>query len=126
MYHFLRLYCYTAYSSFSRLQWNRHDLQRRQQRFGFGSSQPRHISGYMVSSNTMKPVLMNELVSGATSTVTDTIRVNLWLTSNLANNNNAALANFHSVVVLNTNGTVTDTFPPQVAGSSYWVQIIHR
>jgi hypothetical protein len=78
------------------------------------------IQGYMYGGTTMRSVLLNSGVNGATSTQCDIITVAL----------HAAIAPFavaHTKpVILGTNGSATVSFPAAVIGNSYYVVLKGR
>ncbi len=79
------------------------------------------IEGFMDGSNSaMLPVLLNSGVMGATSTQCDTITVALH---NMASPFAEA---FSFKGVLNTDGTISCTFPGAAIGNSYYVVVKHR
>jgi len=79
------------------------------------------IQGYYLGNHTMRPVMRNENVPGATTSQVDTITVELRDTT----------TNAHSIVesftgILDTAGYVSCTFSSSVAGGSYYIVLQHR
>jgi hypothetical protein len=78
------------------------------------------IEGFMATSTTMKPVLLNSGVAGATASQCDTITVAL-------HNATSPYALAHTFKgILSTSGVINATFPPSSIGNSYYVVLKHR
>src|SRR2546423_1309902 len=58
----------------------------------------------------------------ANSTVTDSIKVNLWAPSHLGNSN----PDFSVKTLIHTDGTASATFNASIVGNSYYVAVVHR
>ncbi len=80
-----------------------------------------YIEGFMNPTNTaMVPVLLNSGVVSATSTQCDTITVAL-------HNISSPFAQVYTFKgIINTDGTVSCTFPSAASGNSYYVVVKHR
>jgi hypothetical protein len=78
-----------------------------------------YIEGYM-DGGSMRPVLLNSGVMGATASQADTITVSL-------HNNTAPYAKAYEYKgVLGTNGTMDCTFPAAANGGNYYIVVTHR
>ncbi len=77
------------------------------------------IEGYM-NGSTMRPVLLNSGVPGATGSQCDNLTVELRSAT-------APYGLVHTFTgIINTNGTMTCTYPGAVSGNSYFVVLKHR
>lgn len=78
-----------------------------------------YIEGFM-DGGSMRPVLLNSGVMGATASQADTITVSL-------HNNTAPYAKAYEYKgVLGTNGTMNCTFPAAANGGNYYIVVTHR
>lgn len=79
------------------------------------------LEGFYSGSGTMDPNLSTVEISVDPSE-TDTITVNLWAVSSLANTD----PDYSVKTVLHTDGTATVQFPAGVSGNAYYIAVKHR
>lgn len=77
------------------------------------------IQGYYSGSSAMRPVLLNQGVAGASASMSDTIEVRLYSTTN------PPVFAEAKKIVLTQFGTGTVSFPTAPAGT-YWIAVAHR
>ncbi|MEZ5046481.1 MAG: M4 family metallopeptidase [Chitinophagaceae bacterium] len=78
-----------------------------------------YIQGYYTGAGTMQSVLLNQGVAMATATETDYITVDLM--------HPTSYALVHTFTgKLNTDGTITCTYPATAVGNSYYIRVTHR
>ena len=79
------------------------------------------LEGFYSGSGTMNPNLSTVEISVDPSE-TDTITVNLWAVSSLANTD----PDYSVKTVIHTDGTATVQFPAGVSGNAYYIAVKHR
>jgi hypothetical protein len=77
------------------------------------------FEGFM-NGSTMRPVLLNSGISGATSMQCDTITVQL------RNSTTPFAVAYETTIVMGTNGQAIATFPFAAVGGSYYIAVQHR
>ena len=77
------------------------------------------IQGYYIGSNLMRPVLLNQGVAGATTSVSDTVKIELY------SNATPPVLVASKSVVLTQAGTASISFSTTPVGS-YWIAVSHR
>ena len=88
-------------------------------KFGINFSIRCLIQGYYIGSSTMRTVLLNQGVAGATNQMSDTVTVSIYSSSN------TAVPAASKKIVLTHLGTGAVAFPTTPVGD-YWISVSHR